>query len=795
MFAQLGPSVTISWPFISLLILIASLALAAYVLWGRYQSRQALLRRVAELEALRSAGRAIVESQQDVEALSELIANEAGLVIDNSTFQVGLFEGSLYHILFWRVDGVKQEPTTFDLSENGGLVGWVRETKRPLMVKDFPMELENLPAKPRYTSETPPRSALFLPLLSGDETIGIIAAQHYEPNHFDEDDLKRLSIIANQAGSAFVNAQLFKELQEQAWLTTAQLQIANTIGREQELEPLIEATSRLTAMLVGTTFCTVMVWDFEFETYRWIGGYAEQHDLVEANVPKQMEIGTWSALDAVHVGQERLVTERVPGWLRPYLPHPAPPLLLHPVLTQTDAPMGVLIIDQPAEPDVHIQQRQFELLASISQYLGQALDNINLRTAQQEEAWVNTALLQVAEAVNSHTDLAQILDTIIRLVPMLVGVDKALILIWDEERGLFGVGPTFGVDEMGVGLINTLDLSRKELNQLAVQRTSSSQTVNYFKIKLEDWLQKSLGVPVALAFPLNARGQLVGILLIGTEEEIFSSRRLNILNGIAHQAATAVVNNQLYHAAAERSRLEQELSVARDIQASLIPRGCPQIPGCAVASYWEAARQVSGDFYDFLQLTNDNWGIVVADVADKGVPAALFMALVRTVLRAVAFNRQNPAETLTRVNQVLNQDAQTDLFVTLFYTVWNCHTNQLTFANGGHNPPILLHPNGTYQLLTSEGMALGVLPDVTIEEKRIEFRIGDILILYTDGVTEAMNSNYDEFDLPRLIHTATMARRKSATEIMNAIKAEISAHVGKTPQFDDITLVVIKREK
>lgn len=793
MFAQIGPPAPLTWPTVWLVILLVSLALTAYVLSRRYQSRKALMQRVTELEALRTAGRTIVESQHDVEALSELIANEAGLVIDNSTFQVGLFEGALYHILFWRVDGEKQEPTTFDLTENSGLVGWVRETKRPLLVRDFPLEVDSLPARPRYTSERPPRSALFLPLLSGEDSIGIIAAQHHLPNHFDEDDLKRLSIIANQAGSAFANARLFSQLQEQAWLTTAQLQIANTIGREQEMEPLVEATTRLTAMLVGTAFCGVLVWDYEFETYRWVNGYAQHHEIDEARMPVQIDVGDWSALDAVHVGRELLETDRIPHWLRPYLP-PNTPLLLQPVIAPNNYLMGVLLIEQTESGETAVQQRRIELLTSIAQYLGQAIDNTNLRNAQQEEAWVNTALLQVAEAVNNHINLAEILDTIIRLVPMLVGVDKALILIRDEETELFGVGPTFGMDEMGIGMINTLSLSRPELNQLAVEETSSSQTVHYFRIKLEDWLQKSLDVPVALAFPLRARGQLVGILLIGTEEQLFSSRRLNILNGIAQQAATAVVNNQLYKAAAERTRLEQELDVAREIQASLIPLGNPDIQGCSVASYWEAARQVSGDFYDFIRLNNGRWGIVVADVADKGVPAALFMALSRTVLRAVAINRENPAETLMRVNQIIDQDAQTDLFITLFYTIWNCEKNQLTFSNAGHNPPILLRADGSYKLLNADGMALGVLPEVYIDQKTIDFHIGDVLVLYTDGVTEAMNSDYDEFDLPRLIHTASMMRHRSASEIIATIKAEINAHVGNTPQFDDITLMVIKRE-
>jgi sigma-B regulation protein RsbU (phosphoserine phosphatase) len=289
---------------------------------------------------------------------------------------------------------------------------------------------------------------------------------------------------------------------------------------------------------------------------------------------------------------------------------------------------------------------------------------------------------------------------------------------------------------------------------------------------------------------------MVGAMVVGTNSEngrALSTRRLNILNGIAHQAATAVVNNQLYKESADRSRLEQELSVAREIQASLIPPGNPSIPGFSVASFWQAAREVSGDFYDFLALPDDCWGVVVADVADKGIPAALFMALSRTVLRTVAFSRENPAEVLIRTNEIIDKDSQADLFVTLFYAVWNPHSETLTYANAGHNPALLLRKNGKVHLLKGTGIALGVLPQIKVGQKLVRIYPGDTLIFYTDGVTEAMNEDLDEFNLERLRLTAVKMRHLDAPDIIEAITGAIRDYVGDTAQSDDITLVVMKR--
>jgi serine phosphatase RsbU (regulator of sigma subunit) len=477
---------------------------------------------------------------------------------------------------------------------------------------------------------------------------------------------------------------------------------------------------------------------------------------------------------------------------------------LHPLIVAGQTQLqGVMVVDQfetlePYQDSAFASKRRQELLENIVQQAAQAIENARLRIAQQEEAWVNTALLQVAEAVNSLIDLNEILNTIVRLVPMLVGVKSVMILIRDDERQSFVAGPSFGIGTMGRGLLETLEIDDEEIRAITSPIANSnfpSDTV--FNLRLPGWLETVLETPNAHIYALNAQGRLVGAMMVGmpaNNSQSLTTRRLHILNGIAHQAATAVVNNQLYKESAERLRLQQELNVAREIQASFLPDANPDIPGCDVASIWQAARQVSGDFYDFLPRSDGTWGIVIADVSDKGVPAALFMALCRTIIRTVGFNRKDPGEVLTRVNRIINIDARSDLFVTVFYAVWDPKTNMIAFANGGHNPPILMNKRGEIRLLKAPGIALGILPDIDIKTRTTQLRADDTLILYTDGVSEAINEDFDEFGMDRLYLTARAARKKGAQAIVHAISESIHDHAGATAQFDDVTLVVMKRK-
>jgi sigma-B regulation protein RsbU (phosphoserine phosphatase) len=194
--------------------------------------------------------------------------------------------------------------------------------------------------------------------------------------------------------------------------------------------------------------------------------------------------------------------------------------------------------------------------------------------------------------------------------------------------------------------------------------------------------------------------------------------------------------------------------------------------------------------------TNGRWGFVIADVADKGVPAALFMALSRTLVRTMAISGRDPADVLAQANDLIITSApRSDLFVTLFYAVLDPRDGLLTYANGGHNPPLLFDGRtGEVRELTAQGMALGVVTGVALQQRETRLEPGDLLLFYTDGVTDALNDRMEEFGLEQLCSVVKRHHSRSAAEVVEAINRAVDEFVGDTPQFDDFTLAVLKRE-
>ena len=242
--------------------------------------------------------------------------------------------------------------------------------------------------------------------------------------------------------------------------------------------------------------------------------------------------------------------------------------------------------------------------------------------------------------------------------------------------------------------------------------------------------------------------------------------------------------------------LQNELDVAQKIQQSVLPTEFPISDIYEIDARMLAAREVGGDFYDVLRLENGRIGLSVADVSDKGVPAALFMMSALTLLKGSAIGLGDPGAVLTEVNDLLNEENEAAMFVTLFYAVFNPSNGLLNYANGGHNPPIIVHPDGTSTLLPATGgIALGVAPNFQYEESSVILDPGDTLVLYTDGVTEAMNAEDEEFGLDRLRDLFTNVPPRNPKETNAAIFEAVSAFAGDTPQSDDITCLACRRSE
>ena len=238
--------------------------------------------------------------------------------------------------------------------------------------------------------------------------------------------------------------------------------------------------------------------------------------------------------------------------------------------------------------------------------------------------------------------------------------------------------------------------------------------------------------------------------------------------------------------------LQNELHVASEMQQSILPTQFPDQPSCQMFGNMVPAREVGGDFFDIVNLEQGRVGLAIADVSDKGVPAALFMMSSRTLLKGTAIGDPNPGRVLTEVNELLEQDNEAAMFVTMFYAVFDPANGQLIYANGGHNPPIIVHPDGSSTVLPqTDGIALGIMPDFDFTQNEITLSPGDNLVLYTDGVTEAMNSSGEEFEMDRLRAVFAGAQWGDAHRANQAVFDAVHAFAGETPQFDDITCLTL----
>jgi sigma-B regulation protein RsbU (phosphoserine phosphatase) len=230
------------------------------------------------------------------------------------------------------------------------------------------------------------------------------------------------------------------------------------------------------------------------------------------------------------------------------------------------------------------------------------------------------------------------------------------------------------------------------------------------------------------------------------------------------------------------------------VQRTFIPQTLPERAGWELAATWQTARQVGGDFYDVVPLTNRSLGLFVADVADKGMPAALFMALTRTVFRAALSESNEPAAVLGRMNDLLFPDAAQGMFVTAAFAVLDTVSGRLTYANAGHNPPILLRANSSIERLGRTTMALGILDAPDVAERHIDLQHGDVLLMYTDGLTESQAPSGEFFGEPRLLDALRAERTAPATGLVEALHTNILDFTGGAGVTDDLTMLVVRRQ-
>jgi hypothetical protein len=319
-------------------------------------------------------------------------------------------------------------------------------------------------------------------------------------------------------------------------------------------------------------------------------------------------------------------------------------------------------------------------------------------------------LVRLSQVFNSTLALDEVLNRVMDEVIAVTRAERGFVML-REEDGTLTFRAARGMDQSTVQ-DPQFQVSRGVVERVAQQGrpvlTSDAQQDDRFSLRLS---VVNLGLRSILRVPLLVQGRLLGVIYVDNRLRcgLFTADDLDLLAAIASTAAIAIENARLYQVAVDKGRMERELQMAREVQASLLPSATPQLPGWEFVARWRPAREVAGDYYDFLPLGEGRLGLVMADVSDKGMPAALLMALTRSVVRASVIPAPTPAEGIAVANRLVCADSTGGMFVTLFYGVLHPDTGMLTYVNAGHNPPLFYRAGEDHLLeLKPSGMALGL---------------------------------------------------------------------------------------
>ncbi|MBN8580067.1 MAG: GAF domain-containing protein [Anaerolineae bacterium] len=694
----------------------------------------------------------------------------------------------------------KLEGFSIPLDEEIGIMPWVARNGKTVLANDVSKDQRYIdsPLPPKNT-----KSELCVPLIFNERVVGLLDIQSDQFNAFTEDDRIMFEAVADTMAAAIRNADLYRSEQWRRQVGDSLRDVAGVVSSNAGLDEVLEMIlSELDRNLPVDTSAIWLLQDGSLCLSAVHGIDGAQLESTCIAFPET----TYAMIDALESDVPVIRRPEDPigptgltvGFDSNYSSIIAP-------LRVGDRPLGVLTLAHHSPGRYGHEART--IASTFANYAAVAIENTRLFDSAQEQAYASAALLQVAQAVVSLNDLDEILSSITRIMPILVGVKRVVLYRLDTEYQALQASQEYGFSEEEETFMTEKSLSLSEFPFLvwALEQNTlvtyplkaEAEPKDWLAIQPGDWDEANASEPerLLIAVPLSIKSDIFGVMLIEEDDNArrFRARRLEIINGISQQAALAIQNDLLQQEMVVRERLETEVQLARQIQQTFIPSVLPTHKNWQIAARWRTARQVGGDFYDVIELPDNKLGIFIADVADKGMPAALFMALTRTLVRAAVVETSSPAEAFRRVNDSLLPDTQQGMFITAVYGVLDLNTGAFTYVNAGHNPPFWVKTDGSLEKLTRTAIALGVMEQPVIEEKTITITLGNTLLLYTDGLTEAFSPGGDLFGEVRLLDVMDSLAAGTAEEVIKSIEECLNDFIDPLPLADDLTMMAIRR--
>lgn len=641
------------------------------------------------------------------------------------------------------------------------------------------------------------RALMSVPLQIGERVLGALTLVDAQERAIAEQEVEFARMIGHQIAIAVENARLFAERERQVAELSALSDISQAASTTLELRALLRHVARALARFMRADVFSIVAYDPEQQLIRdgLTIDAGEEYTYWQREPPPPDSLTAWVLRQRrpLHFGNLTEEISRYPdlGWHVVGAERPAVSWLGVPLLGRDDMTLGVLAVQGYTRNAFDARDQRF--LTAVARQLALHVQNVVLFAAEREARRTADTLREVARVLSVAFNSGEVLSVILRELNKLIPYDSATIMLL--EGNTLRVAAVAGWDG-----IAPQEFVHHQLNEpsAAVWVMHQKQPLLINDVAISPlWRHDPRidSIRAWLGVPLIARGTVLGVLNIDAGQPgHFSQRDAEVAQVFAGSAAVAIENARLY--AESIARREQELEIARRIQANLFPRELPRRPGVTLSARCLPAREVGGDFFDCFSLGERRaTAVMIGDASGKSVPGALLMAIARSVGRAEAIDHEEPALVLRETNRSVAHDVPRGTFVALCYATLE-PTGQLTVANAGQLTPILLRPDGAITYLYPPGptLPLGILPDIPYEALRIDLTAGDVVLFFTDGLVEAQNTRGTLFGFERLDALLTAHANHDPDTLIERIIAEVTTFMDEAPQHDDITLVALRRE-
>jgi len=448
------------------------------------------------------------------------------------------------------------------------------------------------------------------------------------------------------------------------------------------------------------------------------------------------------------------------------------------------------VIEAINKKDGPFDETDLGTLDILSDQIALAINNAQLYRRSQRQALQRKTLFDISKQLMTPLTLDEVLHNILLALQKVVDFDAGGIYLIDDKSG-----EVESITSLGYERVLEADLRLKIGEGIVGSVARSGQAEVIGDVSKDDrYINARPATRSEMVVPVISDSKRIGVLNLESDRlNAFTDEDLEILMTFASQAAISIERARMYKYILEQKKIEEQLSIARVIQKTFLPKEVPHIPGFDLWGSNIPSGEVGGDYYDFIRIVDNQLGVAIADVSGKGIPASLIMASFRASLIAEIRNNYAIRSICQKVNNLLCESLEPENFVTAIYGVLDTKNSIFTFSNCGHNPGLLLRAGGGVEELIEGGLLMGIRPNSTYEERPVYLTSGDILCLFTDGVTEAENVRDEQFEVVRLIDIMKRHGSESAAEIGTRIIDAVGAFADENRAMDDLTLIIIKR--